>query len=323
MKQITDYLKAHEQRFIDELVEYLRFPSVSAQSVHKKDMTACARWLANHGKSIGLKARVHKTDGHPIVTLATPRKRTGSRPHFLVYGHYDVQPPDPLELWDTPPFDPQIRGRNLYARGASDNKGQHFAHIKAVEAYLKTGTELPCDLTFVVEGEEEVGGEAAIRDGFGPDVCGELQQHLSFRHKLGRSGGRAAMKVLLEVDEALRLALQASGEVTLHPPVDCFQALVAEGVVNRVRGRRALPDAQMRYAQLRHALLRRPPRGEVEGRRVVGLQCLQLRREGYPAALVVGRARALHQVHLLPIRRDGCFMVPPLRSRARLPFFEA
>lgn len=162
MKQITDYLKAHEQRFIDELVEYLRFPSVSAQSVHKKDMTACARWLANHGKSIGLKARVHKTDGHPIVTLATPRKRTGSRPHFLVYGHYDVQPPDPLELWDTPPFDPQIRGRNLYARGASDNKGQHFAHIKAVEAYLKTGTELPCDLTFVVEGEEEVGGEALV-----------------------------------------------------------------------------------------------------------------------------------------------------------------
>ena len=134
MKQITDYLKANEQRFIDELVEYLRYPSVSAQSVHNKDMIACARWLANHGKATGLKAKVHKTDGHPIVTLATPRRRNSNRPHFLVYGHYDVQPPEPLELWDSPPFDPQIRGRNLYARGASDNKGQHFAHLKAVEA---------------------------------------------------------------------------------------------------------------------------------------------------------------------------------------------
>ena len=105
---------------------------------------------------------MHKTDGHPIVTLATPRKRNGSRPHFLVYGHYDVQPPDPLELWDTPLSIRRPRGRNLYARGAGDNKGQRFAHIKAVEAYLKTDTELPCDLTFVVEGEEEVGGEALV-----------------------------------------------------------------------------------------------------------------------------------------------------------------
>ena len=132
MKPITDYLKANEQRFIDELIEYLRSPSVSAQSVHQKDMTACARWLADHSKAIGLKVKVHKTDGHPIVTLATPRKRNSNKPHFLVYGHYDVQPPEPLKLWDSPPFEPEIRGRNLYARGASDNKGQHFAHLKAV-----------------------------------------------------------------------------------------------------------------------------------------------------------------------------------------------
>ena len=152
MKQITDYLKNNKQRFIKELIEYLQYPSVSAQSKHKKDMQNCARWLANHGKSIGLKTKVHRAKGHPIVELSTKRLPKTNKPHFLVYGHYDVQPPDPLELWATPPFDPQIRGRNLYARGASDNKGQHFAHIKAVEAYLKTGTELPCDLTFVVEG---------------------------------------------------------------------------------------------------------------------------------------------------------------------------
>ena len=162
MKQLKKYIDANRQRFIDELVEYLRFPTVSAQSAHKKDMTDCARWLANHVRSLGLKSRVHRTGGHPIVTIATPRKRNSPKPHFLVYGHYAVQPPEPLELWDSPPFEPTLRGRNLFARGASDNKGQHFAHLKAVEAYLKTGTELPCDLTFVVEGEEEVGGEALV-----------------------------------------------------------------------------------------------------------------------------------------------------------------
>ena len=162
MKQLKKYIDTNRQRFIAELIEYLRFPSVSAQSAHNKDMAACARWLANHARSLGLKPRVYKTDGHPIVTIATPRKRNSTKPHFLVYGHYDVQPPEPLELWESPPFEPTLRGRNLFARGASDNKGQHFAHLKAVEAYLKTDTDLPCDLTFVVEGEEEVGGEALV-----------------------------------------------------------------------------------------------------------------------------------------------------------------
>ena len=163
MKQITGYLEANKQKFIEELIEYLRFPSVSAQSKHKKDMQNCAQWLANHGKSIGLDTKVHKTLGHPIVTLKTKNKRNNNKPHFLVYGHYDVQPPEPLELWNSHPFKPEIRNRNLFARGASDNKGQHFAHLKAVEAYLKTNTELPCDLTFLIEGEEEVGGEALVR----------------------------------------------------------------------------------------------------------------------------------------------------------------
>ena len=98
MKQLKKYIDANRQRFIDELVEYLRFPTVSAQSAHKKDMTDCARWLANHVRSLGLKSRVHRTGGHPIVTIATPRKRNSTKPHFLVYGHYDVQPPEPLEL---------------------------------------------------------------------------------------------------------------------------------------------------------------------------------------------------------------------------------
>ena len=100
------------------------------------------------------------TGGHPIVVAKTPCRKSTRRPRFLVYGHYDVQPPEPFELWQSPPFEPRIAGRSLYARGAADNKGQHLAHLKAVEAYLKTGTELPCDLTFVIEGEEEVGSNS-------------------------------------------------------------------------------------------------------------------------------------------------------------------
>ena len=108
MQAVLDYLTAHRARFEEELCEYLRLPSVSAQSDHDCDTRATADWLMKHCRAIGLKARKHTTDFHPIVTASTP-KRAGRRPHFLVYGHYDVQPPDPLEEWDTPPFEPTIR----------------------------------------------------------------------------------------------------------------------------------------------------------------------------------------------------------------------
>ena len=158
MQAVLDYLKANQARFLDELCDYVRFPSVSAQPAHAGDMVACANWIVERCQAIGLEARVCPTAGHPIVLAKTPPAKTaGRRPRFLVYGHYDVQPPEPFELWKTPPFEPRIAGRSLFARGASDNKGQNLAHLKAVEAYLKTGTELPCDLTFVIEGEEEVG----------------------------------------------------------------------------------------------------------------------------------------------------------------------
>jgi len=158
MHVVLDYLHARQAGFVDELCTYIQFPSVSAQSQHREDLHACARWLTEHCQQLGMAARLCPTHGHPIVLAQTPRRR--GRRHFLVYGHYDVQPPEPLELWKSPPFTPTRRGRALYGRGASDNKGQHFAHIKAVEAYLRTGTELPCDLTFVVEGEEEVGSNS-------------------------------------------------------------------------------------------------------------------------------------------------------------------
>lgn len=162
MQPLIDYLKQNQSRAIKELCEYVRFPSVSAQPQHRQDLRACAQWVVKHCRQIGLEARLCPTPGNPIVVAKTPRAkaRTGHRPHFVVYGHYDVQPPEPLDLWKSPPFEPRIVGRSLFGRGASDNKGQNLAHLKAVEAYLKTGTELPCDLTFVIEGEEEVGSSS-------------------------------------------------------------------------------------------------------------------------------------------------------------------
>ena len=162
MQPVIDYLKQNQARSIRELCEYVRFPSVSAQPQHRQDLRACAEWVVKHCQQIGLEARLCPTQGNPIVVARTPRAKAQGRhrPHFVVYGHYDVQPPEPLDLWKSPPFEPRIVGRSLFGRGASDNKGQNLAHLKAVEAYLKTGTELPCDLTFVIEGEEEVGSSS-------------------------------------------------------------------------------------------------------------------------------------------------------------------
>jgi acetylornithine deacetylase/succinyl-diaminopimelate desuccinylase-like protein len=156
MNAVLQYIEDNKSRFVEELCQYVRFPSVSAQPEHRADMTACAEWVVNHCRAIGLEADVRPTAGHPIVVAKT--KRTG-KPHYLVYGHYDVQPAEPFDLWKSPPFEPRLEGRSLFARGACDNKGQNLAHLNAVEAYLKTNTELPCDLTFVIEGEEEVGSK--------------------------------------------------------------------------------------------------------------------------------------------------------------------
>jgi acetylornithine deacetylase/succinyl-diaminopimelate desuccinylase-like protein len=159
MQTVFSYLADNQKRFVSELCDYVRFPSVSAQPEHRDDMAKCANWLVEHCKEIGLDTRLAKTAGNPVVVAKTPRKKNSRKPHYVVYGHYDVQPAEPFELWKTPPFEPRIEGTSLFARGASDNKGQNLAHLKAVEAYLKTGTELPVDLTFVIEGEEEVGSK--------------------------------------------------------------------------------------------------------------------------------------------------------------------
>lgn len=155
MSALDNYLDQHADRFQDELCQLLRIPSVSAMSTHKEDVRRAASWVLAQFQSLGFQSELIETDGHPIV-YAESAKVPGA-PTVLVYGHYDVQPPDPLGEWISPPFEPTVRDGNLYARGSTDDKGQMFTHIKSAEAWIKTVGRLPLNLKYVIEGEEEVG----------------------------------------------------------------------------------------------------------------------------------------------------------------------
>ena len=150
---------------LDDLLSFLRFQSISADDQYSAQLNACAEWLVLRLQRVGLETQLVQTAKHPIVwgrTARDPKKRT-----VLIYGHYDVQPPDPVELWDSPPFEPVIKNGYVFARGATDNKGQVFAHILGVEETLKKDGELPVNLHLVIEGEEEVGSvslEKFLRD---------------------------------------------------------------------------------------------------------------------------------------------------------------
>ncbi|PRY50851.1 acetylornithine deacetylase/succinyl-diaminopimelate desuccinylase-like protein [Arcticibacter pallidicorallinus] len=155
MQTIKQYVEENKQRFLDELLELLRFPSVSADPSYKEDVLNTADYVANKLREAGAEnVEICPTAGYPIVfgeKIIDP-----SKPTVLVYGHYDVQPADPLELWKTPPFEPTIRDEKIFARGACDDKGQFYMHIKAFELMIKSDS-LPCNIKFMIEGEEEVG----------------------------------------------------------------------------------------------------------------------------------------------------------------------
>ncbi|MBI5476772.1 MAG: dipeptidase [Ignavibacteriales bacterium] len=158
MNQILKYISDNQNRFLDELNSFISIPSVSTSIENSKDMKRCAEWLSDHLKNIGLSnIQIFNTPGHPIVYgdwIGAPGK-----PTVLIYGHYDVQPAEPLELWISPPFQGTIRGGNYYARGASDDKGQVFIHLKSIEAFLKNNGSLPVNIKIILEGEEEIGSE--------------------------------------------------------------------------------------------------------------------------------------------------------------------
>lgn len=155
MNPFSTYLQQEAARYVDELCDWLRIPSVSTDPAYQPEVERCAEWLANRFRSLGLKTQVIPTVGHPIVFAET--EAVPGAPTVLVYGHYDVQPPDPLNEWISPPFEPTLRDGKLYARGATDDKGQFLTHLFGVEAWLKNAGKLPVQVKFLVEGEEECG----------------------------------------------------------------------------------------------------------------------------------------------------------------------
>src|SRR3954471_21591105 len=157
MDDIDNYLASHTQQFEDDLSALLRIPSISADSDRKADVRKAAEWVAGQFRGMGLLPELVETSGQPLVYAETPK--VPGKPTVLVYGHYDVQPVEPLNEWISPPFEPTKRNGNIYARGATDDKGQMLTHLFSTAAWLKTRGKLPLQLKFAIEGEEEVGSK--------------------------------------------------------------------------------------------------------------------------------------------------------------------
>jgi len=152
---LTQYLNTHQSEFEKDLCELLRIPSVSADSNHAADVRRAGQWVVDQLKSFSLDAELLENGGHPLVYAESPA--VPGAPTVLVYGHYDVQPPDPLDEWISPPFEPTERDGDLFARGATDDKGQMLTHVKSAQAWIETVGRLPIQLKYIIEGEEEVG----------------------------------------------------------------------------------------------------------------------------------------------------------------------
>lgn len=168
IQKFEDYVAENGERFVEELIELLKFQSISSLSEHKEDMRKNAEWLKHHLIEIGLtNCEVYETAKHPVVYGEW--LEAGDKPTVLIYGHYDVQPVDPLNLWDNPPFEPVIKNDHIYARGSADDKGQFFAHLKAIESMLKVHGKMPVNVKVIIEGEEEIGS---------PSLPAFLREHM-------------------------------------------------------------------------------------------------------------------------------------------------
>ena len=160
LQNALGYAHQNQDRFLNQLVEVLKIPSISTDAEYNKDVLRAAEWMANHLRGLGIEnVEIMPTaeGGHPVV-FGDYLKKPGA-PTVLVYGHYDVQPADPLELWDTGPFEPRVQGDLLYGRGSSDMKGQVIAAFAAIESLLRGAGEFPVKLKFLLDGEEEIGSK--------------------------------------------------------------------------------------------------------------------------------------------------------------------
>ncbi len=176
---IIDHLANDHDAAVARLCDFLKIPSVSTDSAYKGHINAAADWVADHLRASGLDAKVCQTAGHPVVLARTTDDDVAdpASPRVLFYGHYDVQPPDPVEKWTSPPFEPTVRDGDLYARGASDDKGQVACFLEALRAYKQTGQKLPCHVTVMIEGEEECGSVGL--DGFLEEYKDQLKADIA------------------------------------------------------------------------------------------------------------------------------------------------
>jgi len=238
------HARAHRPRFVEELKTFVRFPTVGTQPKHAADMARCARWLAEHLRGLGLRAALVPGPGHPVVR-AEWRKAPG-RPTVLLYGHYDVQPAEPLDLWHSPPFEPVVREGVLYGRGACDDKGQMWAHVKALESWMRTAGRLPVNVVCLFEGEEESGsaGLTAFLERHGRELGADVAvvSDMAMRGP-GVPAITYAMRGALGVELEVR---RAGGELhsgvfggAVANPLEALCAIVAG--LHDARGRVAIP----------------------------------------------------------------------------------
>ena len=171
LQEVLRYLDDHQDDHLKQLCEFLKIKSISTQPEFRDDIRRAVDFLESELMNLGLHPEIIQTEGHPLV-YAQSAQREGL-PTLLFYGHYDVQPVDPVELWDSPPFEPSLKDGWIHARGASDDKGQMYSHIKAIEGFVGTGTDLPVNVKLIFEGEEECGGQA----------IGRQRQHAEARHR--------------------------------------------------------------------------------------------------------------------------------------------
>ena len=254
LRNALAYARGKQSRFERELGAFIRFPSVSAQPQHADDTAKCAAWLANHLHVVGLgQIQVIPTPRHPIV-YADWRHASPGIPTVLIYGHYDVQPAEPLTEWRSPPFDPVVRGDDLYGRGASDNKGQMFVHVKAIESFLKTAGALPVNIICLFEGEEEIGSPnlmsflAAKRNILTADcaIVSDMQIPSSDRPAITYAL-RGGLSAELEARGPRRELHSGVFGGAVHNPIQALCEII--GRLHDVRGRITIPGF---YDRVRH-----------------------------------------------------------------------
>lgn len=270
------YARRHRGRFVRELAELVRIPSVAAEPAHAADVRRCAEWLARHLAGIGLRARVLRTRGQPLVAA----RWTGApgRPTVLVYGHYDVQPAEDPSSWSHPPFDPVVRGADLFGRGACDDKGQLWAHVKAAESLLRTAGRLPVNLLCLFEGEEESGSGGLLDILRRPPPWLRADVALVSDSAM-RGPGRPALTCALRGALSLELEVRGPGRElhsglyggSVHNPLQALCEIVA--ALHDGRGRIAIPGLYRTVPALsgeERAYLRRTGPSESEIRHDAG-----------------------------------------------------